>query len=340
MRKTIVNLFLRYLLSGAGIFLVCFGLSAQADFRVRILDFSTDKLIYVKEHVNLGDTIIFKSLSGKKYDIAKLILETSTTSANITIPIQRKRKHRLVFKEADSTDLFRLLVDGQTLSFDLNSKGYVSDYFRFIEDVDSKMSSKPKPFHYLIDTLAAFENTYKHAEIIGYHLYILKPMIGKQIPLDSEIKPTYQKLTGHDYKLHKETNCSGKTDKLLFQSGNSFVDESIQKEFTNVLIFWATWCSPCKKIMHELDSVAGLGPNKKIVYHAVNSEMNFRLSNDKFSQMGFKNLNYFDDDCRCMYENYQISQYPDIIIFDSAGNQIYRGIDLEEIINVINQVPD
>lgn len=107
------------------------------------------------------------------------------------------------------------------------------------------------------------------------------------------------------------------------------------------LNFWATWCSPCKKEMPDIENIyKEYGENKKdVVILGVNSEKENEVK--KFlKDKGYTFPTVIDENSEVM-RKYLIQAFPTSFVIDKEGNvygYVMGGLTKEQIKQVIEEV--
>jgi thiol-disulfide isomerase/thioredoxin len=119
-----------------------------------------------------------------------------------------------------------------------------------------------------------------------------------------------------------------------------FLDQKDQKininEFRGnliILIFWATWCKPCKKEMPSLDNLQ-VNPNlDNLKIFAINvGNENFEKVNNFFVNLNIKHFESYYDSPTTLAKKFSLRGIPTSILFNKEGKEFARiigAIDFE-----------
>lgn len=233
---------------------------------------------------------------------------------------------------------------------------YLDDYEQFLHQLSRLGSDSSKIANRFVENLLVFSKKYPKSELVGYHIHSLltNPMSGsfegflsdgnkrnwshlRQTADDSFMKDLNRMLAAN-----KVGSCiqSG-SDKLIFQSTNSTIHPALIEENVKVLIFWATWCGPCKTQMKQLaDLNQKKYSDKPVLFAAVTSESDHKtvFSWIEQNRAKYEGLAWFNDDHFCMNSNYKITQYPTILIFDRKDKLVKREVNIDEVEIIVDSL--
>jgi thiol-disulfide isomerase/thioredoxin len=296
------------------------------------------------------------------YDACALVRSRTDGQASISavIPIAAGTINRYSFgKEAKGFPLYYMNGDAPVyVSFSGNS--YLEDYMGFINAFSIDELSNPgadtvKVMSGFVSNLFDMNRKYPESKMVGFHLYALELQnYGKIIEAKLSKKylrkwETLKKVDDgfftREMKRVRDANLGLKCkspgpETFLLQSSVYMVDEALLTDHVKVIVFWATWCGPCKPVMKQFaDWNKELYTDEKVIFLGVTSESDTKM----LFQWGAEHTEYdgltiFQDTHLCMKTNYNIQQYPTILIFDKHDKLVVRDPGLERVKPIVDSL--
>lgn len=332
------------------IFYSCGDTKKSNEFKFFLVNLTTKDTVF-KSSFGKGEELHFKCPKEVKQNVlvASVLWENSQINAVVPVASGVLNTYKVKSEVLKSGNHAQRLI-----SFSGNN--YLDDYEQFLIRIAETEQDTSLMVNSFVESLARFSKKYPKSELIGYHIHgILTSSSEASFVsyLDDKNKAVWKSLLDNaDDSFAKELkrmqkanelgNCiqSG-SNKLVFQSKTSSIDPSVLAGNLKVVIFWATWCGPCKPQMKEL---AALNQKKylekPVLFVGVTSESDPELvfSWIKQNETKYKGLVLFHDSHFCMNSNYEISQYPTILIFDKNDKLIQKGVKIEEVESIIDSL--
>lgn len=288
-----------------------------------------------------------------KSDAAVLVKITPYGTLSVVVPVAANSVNTYAF---GSSGLIPFYFEGwekqRYLSFSGNN--YLCSYNAMLEKV-SYVEAETNPAlltSKFINDLAALSKKFNQAQIVGYHLFTMREgvtdkMSGKPDPkavkkverLISEGNGFFFDELKRTRKNFQELSCVQHPDTLLkFQSADSKIDPSLIAGNVHVIIFWATWCGPCKPRMKFLSDLNKESYHESpVIFSAVTSENDFAKSIAFFNEHSeYNGLALFHDSHLCMSKAYKIEHLPTLLIFDKTGALVARDPDVAEVKAIVD----
>lgn len=100
----------------------------------------------------------------------------------------------------------------------------------------------------------------------------------------------------------------------------------------NLLIFWASWCAPCRKEIPELKKIFGSYPNKELSFSSISLDNNFTRWNKalEIEKMPWKQFIINDSAKNKLDIIVNLSSIPLIVLLDNKGCIIMREMGFDE----------
>lgn len=233
---------------------------------------------------------------------------------------------------------------------------YLDDYEQFLTGITKLKQDTSLLLNSFVERLEVFSGKHPKSELIGYHIHsILTNFSGESFGtyLSAENKVVWKNLLdkaddsfAKELKRMQKANEIGSciqsgVDKLVFQSKTSSIDQSVLEGNFKVVIFWATWCGPCKpqmKMLSDLNERKYL--DEPVLFVGVSSESDPKLvfSWIKQNESKYKGMTFFHDSHFCMSTNYEIVQYPTILVFDKNDKLIQKGVKIGEVESLVDSL--
>jgi len=290
-----------------------------------------------------------------KNDAAILMKITPYGTMSIVVPVAANAVNTYAFRPSG---LIPFYFEGREQPCYLNFSGnnYLSSYNAILESVsyrDAKTNRALLTSNFIND-LSALSKKFNQAQIVGYHLFTMRESAADEMwaELDPKVLKKKEQLIrkGNGFFFdelkraggnYRGLSCVQHPDSLLkFQSADSKIDPSLIAGNVHVLIFWATWCGPCKprmKFLSDLNKESyGEAP---VLFSAVTSESDFAKPIAFFKEHPeYNGLALFHDSHLCMSKVYRIEYLPTILIFDKAGVLVSRDPDMEDVKAIIDSL--
>lgn len=318
-------------------------------------DVETKDTLFIIDWTDLNQEIEFGPLeNNSNYDVAVLNLSTELTSLGMVVPMNGNHKNTYKLAVPESF-LKGNPVSGEPL-ISFGGNDMLSDYNRLMTTVKQNLKDTVNAVNGFVRDLNEFSKKFPRSGMVGYHVY--EAMTSGEFEdmsrnLDAESKVIWEKLStskkdvfSKELQRVKSSGISKKckqhpANKLVFQSSNSTIHPDVLKDNMKVLIFWATWCGPCKvqiKQLAELNS--SKYANDPVVFFGVTSESDHKMVFDwvdkNWKKYAGESVSVFHDDSYCMASNYQISQYPTIMVFDKNDQLVKNNctvLDVEHLVD-------
>lgn len=308
--------------------------------------------IFKHTQSDLNDPVTFDCPKEVKEDAAILVVSAGkTNSYSIVVPIQPGAENR-----------YKLSVPGHTGKntsrfYHFSGNPFLDAYEALLVRMEKVGSlADTSSINGMIQELDKFAQKHPKASIIGYHIYSVET--GGEF---DELKKYFTPETALIWKRLSSKSNNGFTKELkrirdagksmdckkndpnhfLIQSSNSHIDPSLLKDHVKVVVFWATWCGPCKQKM-KIFSELNLKKYREKPFHfiAVSSEPDqkavFKWMEQNISK--YNGLSFVHDDLFCMANNYGIQQLPTVLVFDKKDKLVVRDPGMKEVEQMIDSL--
>lgn len=298
------------------------------------LDFDNDLLVLNYQNEEYQTSII---VPAKNNVINKYILEKDTTIGKVPFVEEVEQGDSIVLNK---------------VSLQFRGNEYLNNYNKFINGLENPEKFLPSPHSY-VNTIYDFSEKTKYSQIAGYLLYNAYNLFkNENEKLGKEIEDYAKNHKGSFFEKINATNShfndnnegggdciSHSIDTIVIQRHKNtiFYPEYYVGKDVIVLVFWATWCGPCKPILNKLIELSSdKYKNKPVSVFAASIDDDIdryiRFINDKNYQ---ENLVTFIAN-QCMRKSYSINNIPQIYIYDFNGKLVSKNINIEEVENLID----
>ena len=328
--------------------------SKNKEYKFYLVNLSTKDTVFQTDF-SQGDAISFNCPKSVNQTILVASVHWKLGQVSTIVPVlSGKTNNYLVNGDLIGGNSIQQSSNRSMISFSGNE--YLDDYNQFLDQLLNLGNDSSKIANSFVENLLAFSKKYPKSELVGYHIHSLvtNPMSGSFKGFLSESNKrswshlrktaddTFMKELNRMLAANEVGNCiqSG-SDKLVFQSTNSTIHPALLEGHIKVVIFWATWCGPCKPQMKFL---ADLNQKKyqdePVLFTAVTSEPDHKVvfSWTEQNQAKYEGLGWFHDDHFCMNSNYKITQYPTIMIFDKNDKLVKRDVGIEEVETIVDSL--
>lgn len=317
-----------------------------------------------------GDLTIPVELKGNKIEFTPDFLEfkndivvpkyqTETHQQSIIVPAKNNvlnqyhfvsdtaRKIPFVAEEIDSDSLVLKKVG---LQFEGNE--YLEKYNSLINySVENfeKILSDPEKW---LNRIISFSENTNNSQIAGYLLYnTYNTFKSENKELRKEIEQYakshkgvfFEKIDSNKSKVKggKTLDCIEHTiDTIIIQNLENtmiYPDYYIGKDII-IMVYWATWCGPCKPILKKLQELKlNKYSDQPVTIFAPSIDDDVRkfvnhISKDSFDMNILKTF----VDNGCMQKNYDITDIPQIFIYDHNGHLISKNSNFDEVEEIVD----
>lgn len=324
---------------------------------VVITDVQTKDTLYSEELSVLNQVIEIDKL--KKYptdEVGVLTISTGLGSLATVIPIDKDGNNSYYLKIPSSFLKGVPIKNEQFISYGGNQM--LNDYQDILSNVLQRQKDISLSMNGFVHDLFQFHQAYPKSGIVGYHVHeaTLNNDFSEFLKyVDSKTEKEWKKLSNIKSNVFSRelqrirdsgANIACKKhspNKLVFQSSNSTIHPAVLEDHQKVIIFWATWCGPCKPQMKQL---AELNERKyadaKVVFFAVSSEQDekklFEWKDENWKKFGGGYLVFFHDKEYCMANAYEITQLPTILIFDKNDQLVKKYADLADVERIVDSL--
>lgn len=349
-----------------GLLMVLFSCSSGEKEKIGelyITDVKTKDTLFSTEWVDLNQQVeIIRLIKKPSYNVGVFHVKSQLASLSLVVPLDKR------------SNLFQLRIPESFLKgTPLNGQKFISfggnrmldDYEKIMNDAKLNRKDTSLSVNGFIHGLYKFNRNYPRSGIVGYHIYEAELNGGEDMfsYFSNRSKKEWKTLSSlsndlftKELKRIKESgnikNCiQHSPQKLVFQSSNSSIHPDLLKNQVKVLIFWATWCAPCKVQMMQLAKLnkAKYG-DSPVYFAAVTSESDEKMvfnwvekNWDKYKcgdEWEYESswLSFFHDNKHCMATNYQIQQYPTIMVFDKKDRLVKSYCTIQDVQRIVDSL--
>ncbi len=341
-------------LSFSSLFTWCSCTSKSKEFEFFLVNLSTKDTVF-RTNFSQGDKISFNCPKSVDQTILVASVHWELGQVSAVVPVlSGKLNNYLMNGDLLGGNNTQQSTNQRMITFSGNV--YLDDYEQFLDKTSILEKDSSKMANKFVEKLISFSKKYPKSEIVGYHIHSLvtNPMSGSFEGYLSESnkrnwsrlrKTTDDSFTKELNRMivaNKVGNCiqSG-SHKLVFQSTNSTIHPALIEGNVKVVIFWATWCGPCKsqmKLLADLNQKKYL--EESVLFVGVTSESDHKVVFSWIDQnrSKYEGLTWFHDDHFCMSGNYKITQYPTILIFDKNDQLVKREVGIEEVETIVDSL--
>lgn len=308
--------------------------------------------LYSQDLEYWNQKISFNARTKQNDDVLILTFSMLSGTNSIVVPFQKGQINNYQYQ-----------VDPRKIGVEPISKRYITvggnrylnDYEKMYENV-SMVDDTILVVNKIITNLYTFYLKYKNSGMVGSHVYDIVTS-NKSDQFTKFILPENKKkwevlLNRSNDNFSREmqriraaglkSNCkSHSLDTLVLQSDNSVIHPDLLTDHIKVVVFWATWCAPCKTQMKTLSELNNSNySDKKVVFIATSSESDgdvvfqwYEKNRKKYDGLAFVHDNKY-----CMAENYKISRLPTIMIFDKQNHLIKNNCSVIEVQGIVDSL--
>lgn len=291
-----------------------------------------------------------------KNDIVVLKYQTETHQQSVIVPAKNNALNQYHFVsdtigkipfvvEDISSD--SLLLNNVSLQFGGNE--YLEKYNSFINSTKNIEAVIADPENWLSSIISFSKNT-KNSQIAGYLLYnTYNKFKNQNKKLAKEIEGYsknhkgmfFEKIYSNNKNNDKKSDCiEHSIDTLIIQNLENtmiYPDYYIGKDII-IMVYWATWCGPCKPILKKLQELKlNKYSDRPVTIFAPSIDDDVRrfvnhISKDSFDMNILKTF----VDNGCMQKNYDITDIPQIFIYDHNGHLISKNSNFDEVEEIVD----
>jgi thiol-disulfide isomerase/thioredoxin len=331
-------------------FCSCSNTSKYKEFKFYLVNLVTKDTVF-RADFDRDEEVHFKSSENLKQHVLVASVHWENSQMSTVVPVEPGALNNYLVSE----DVLKNGNHQQPL-IRFSGNKYLDDYEQFLTGITKLKQDTSFLLNSFVERLEVFSKKYPKSELIGYHIHSILTNFSEEsfeACLSAENKIVWKNLLDKaDDSFAKELkrmqkaneigNCiqSG-ANKLVFQSKTSSIDPSVLEGNFKVVIFWATWCGPCKpqmKMLSDLNEKKYL--DEPVLFVGVSSESDPKLvfSWIKQNESNYKGLTFFHDSHFCMSTNYEVTQYPTILVFDKNDKLIQKGIKIEEVESLVDSL--
>lgn len=331
-------------------FCSCSNTSKNKEFKFYLVNPATKDTLF-KTDFDEDEELHFRSSENLKQHVLVASVHWANSQMSTVVPVEPGALNNYLVNE----DVLKNGNHQQPL-IRFSGNKYLDDYEQFLTGISKLKIDSSFLLNSFVERLEAFSKKYPKSELIRYHMHSILTSFSEEsfmVYLSAENKAVWKNLLdkADDFfanelkrmqKANELGNCiqSG-VNKLVFQSKTSSIDPSVLEGNFKVLIFWATWCGPCKpqmKTLSDLNERKYL--DEPVLFVGVSSESDPKLvfSWIKQNESKYHGLTFFHDSHFCMSTNYEIMQYPTILVFDKNDKLVQKGVKIEEIESLVDSL--
>lgn len=331
--------------------------------KIILLSIPEKDTLFIADWVDFSQTISYKAKKSLSTDVAVLTLALSSGTGMISAPVPvlagAENKYSLNVSED--------FLNGSPITnrcFSVSGNKMLDKYEALFASIEKKIGQDTAVFvNDFVHGLYNLSKEYPKSGIVGYHVYEAETsgyFSDMSKHFSDRAKKEWEELSKRsDDFFSKELqrikasgdikNCkSHNSDTLVFQSSHSTIHPDVLKDQIKVVIFWATWCGPCKPQMMQLSELhQSKYADSPVMFEAITSESNEKLvlewRNKNWEKYKIKDkpfesswLGFFYDKEHCMATNYQITQYPTIMVFDKNNKLIKKHCSVAEVEEIVD----
>lgn len=332
--------------------------------KIALLSIPEKDTIFITDWLDFNQTVTYKAKKSLSVDVAVLTLSLSNGMGSISVPVPVQPGAKNVYQLNVSED-FLNGVPVTNRCFSVSGNKMLDQYEALFASVNDAGQDTALFINDFVHNLYNFSKEYPKSGIVGYHVYEAEAggyFSEMSKHFSDRSKKEWEELSQRsDDVFSKELqrikasgnvkNCkTHDSETLVFQSSYSSIHPDVLKDNVKVVIFWATWCGPCKPQMMQL---AELHKNKyhdsSVLFVAVTSESNEKLvlewRDKNWEKYKCRNcdwesywLSFFYDKEHCMATNYQIQQYPTIMVFDKNDKLVKSYCSVDEVEEIVDSL--
>lgn len=328
--------------------------STENAYNFCLIDLSSKDTLYC-QNVNPKDPILFDCPDHFKGNVLVATIKNKQDQLSVIVPVLagNSNYYKLDDKPFDFSEE-NISVNKRLISFSGND--YLDNYDVFLKSIAFNLNDSIQTANDFVKRLWDFSRKYPKSNLIGYHIYSVKTGVKSTVfenSLTSENKKIWNDLAKNSSDVFMKElkrmeaaaefgNCidSGK-NRLVFQSSTSKIHPSLLDNSVKVVIFWATWCGPCKpqmKFLSDLNERKYM--DDPVLFVGVTSESDDKVVFDwmRQNEKKYTGLALFHDSHFCMASNYEITQYPTILVFDKQDKLVGHDLLIQDVEVIIDSL--
>jgi thiol-disulfide isomerase/thioredoxin len=279
----------------------------------------------------VGDILIKNPYYDREYYFGNIYLNNSVVVVNVKSYDKKMKRFISELEKSDESQLaMRLSHDKYETNHYVDKKGVIINYSILDEFKNNEYITKhiyENINNYTIDLL---QNLYKHLTVEMKNSYYGKK-ICDQIQNNTKIEKAGIKSIFHF------SDISGK---------NYDFNDFIQNKEYGIIIFWASWCSPCKKeIPHLKELYRKYSKSIAFASLSIDTDKNEWIKAVKSSNINWLSLAGFHKSTTFLNDYFNVKLVPSYIIVDNKGIVILNStkaqiekeyIQIDEIDNMLS----
>lgn len=326
--------------------------SKKGEVEIVLISAQSRDTIFKQMQDDLNEVVKFDCPKSVRDDAAILSFTVGKASSmSMVVPVQSGSKNRYNLSVPDYAE------QNNSRFCHFSGNPFLDDYEALLVRMEKTGSlSDTSSINGMIQELDRFDQKYPKTSITGYHVYSVETggefnALKKFFTQETELiwKRLSTKSNNVFTKELKRIRNSGKSmdckkndpNHFLVQSSNSKIDSSLLKHHVKVVVFWATWCGPCKQKMKVLSELnLKKYEEKPVRFIAVSSEPDWKVVFKWMEQnvSKYQGLSFVHDDLFCMANNYDIQQLPTVLIFDRQDKLAARDPEVEKVEQMIDSL--
>ncbi|GEM_PF-3731898 len=311
------------------------------------VELKNNKIEFTPDFLDYENDIVILKYQTKNYQQSIIVPAKNNALNQYHFVSDTTGKIPFVTEEIHSDSL---VVKKVGLQFEGNE--YLEKYDRFVNStVENSERIKTDPENWL-NRIILFSEKTNNSQVAGYLLFNTyntfkseNKELAKEIERYSKnykgvfferVNPNRSKVKGN-----KELDCiEHSIDTIIVQRHENTIiypEYYIGKDII-IMVYWATWCGPCKPILRRLTELkSGKYSDQPVSIFAPSIDDDVRkfvnhIGKDSFDMNILKSF----VDNGCMQKNYGITKIPQIFIYDQNGHLISNNPDINEVEEIVD----